>query len=98
MVGRVIWTEKAINDRDDILEYWFERTGSKTYSTKLYTLFKSNLRLILKQPEIGKPTEAADIRIKIIRDYFIFYKISDNNITVLTLWDSRRNPNKLKLK
>ena len=51
-----------------------------------------------EMPGSGVPTEDPDIRIKIVRDYLIYYRISTHKtIEVLTIWDSRRNPKKFKL-
>ncbi|RYD81889.1 MAG: hypothetical protein EOP53_05200 [Sphingobacteriales bacterium] len=34
------------------------------------------------------------VRVKIVRAYLIFYKISPKNITVLSVWDGRRDDRK----
>ncbi len=35
MVRRIIWSENAVADKMRILEYWYNRIGTKTYSRKL---------------------------------------------------------------
>lgn len=45
----------------------------------------------------GKATELEDIRYRIVKDYKLFYRITDSTIEVLTVWDSRRNPQNLRL-
>ncbi len=35
MAKRIVWTLQAKDDRREILNYWFERTGNKKYSQKL---------------------------------------------------------------
>jgi plasmid stabilization system protein ParE len=91
----VIWSLRAQQDRRDILEYWINRTKSKSYSEKLYQLFDSSIELISKHSNVGKRTDLPDVRIKIVRDYFIIYQHKTNRIEILTIWDSRRDPNKL---
>ena len=98
MVAKVIWSVRAQRERFEILEYWVNRNKSKTYSRKLYQLFKIGMKKVAEMPEAGIATENPDIRIKIIKDYMIYYHISvSKTIEVLTIWDSRRNPKKFKL-
>lgn len=97
MAKKVIWTVRALNDRKNILQYWINRNKSNNYSIKLDNLFRESVSLISNFPEIGKVTNDKAVRIKIIKDYFILYQTYDTEIIILTIWDSRRDPEKLKL-
>ena len=92
---KVIWSLKAQQDRLDILEYWINRNKSTTYSTKLNKLFKEAEQLIAIHPDIGKQSDIHNIRIKIIRSYLMIYKITGEQIQILTLRDGRDDPNEL---
>jgi len=59
-------------------------------------LFISAVELLAEHPEIGKPTSQSGVRIKIVRDYLIIYRIKLQRIEILSIWDSRQNPEKLK--
>ena len=98
MAKRVIWTKNAQKERKEILKYWIERNKSKTYSKKLNELFKDSINLLKLRPEIGKKTDIENVRIKIIRDYLIFYESSSDKIYILSIWDSRQDPNSLIIK
>ncbi|MDX1752387.1 MAG: type II toxin-antitoxin system RelE/ParE family toxin [Salinimicrobium sediminis] len=80
-----------------ILQYWQKRNKSKVYSQKLFKLFQVSVRQISENPTIGKPTSINEIRSYVLRDYLIFYEILNNHILILTIWDSRQNPTKLRL-
>ena len=97
MAKQVIWTLRAQNDRKAIFEYWIARNKSKSYSVKLNILFEEASKFISHYPEIGKPTSDKNVRIKIIKDFLMFYEIVETKIFILTIWDSRQNPKKLKL-
>ena len=97
MAKKVSWTPRALLDRLEILEYWANRNKSKVYSKKLYDFFASNTKLVAKNPELGGPTEFASVRVIVVTDYLIHYNIGDKDIEILTIWDSRRNPQKFKL-
>lgn len=95
MAKRIIWSKRAQNDRMEILKYWTDRNKSKNYSIKLAGLFKEAVKLISKYPEIGKSTDEENVRIKIVRDYFLIYAVEEEQVSILTIWDSRQNPDKL---
>lgn len=97
MVEKIKWSARAQQDRFEILDYWANRNKSKIYSAKLNQLFLNNIELIAKTPELGKPTKYPLVRIKIVRDYFIYYQINSDYIQIITIWDTRRNPKKFKL-
>ena len=95
MVRRVIWAELAIDDKFHILHYWDKRNKSKKYSIKLNGLLKNAANVVGNYPFMGKKTEVPNIRIKIVKDYFLVYEIVKDKILILRIWDTRRNPNKL---
>ena len=96
MVKQVVWSLIAQNDRKGILHYWRLRNKSNTYSKKLNQLFKESIQIIRDFPQIGKLTDDSNTRIKIVRDYLIFYEETETQILILTIWDSRQDPDKLK--
>ncbi|WP_026632398.1 type II toxin-antitoxin system RelE/ParE family toxin [Dyadobacter alkalitolerans] len=95
MAKQVIWSVRALNDRKEILGYWIERNKSNSYSKKLNFLFKEAVKLIAKHPKIGKLTDEENVRIKIIRNYFIIYEETETHIHILTLWSSHQDPESL---
>ena len=97
MAKRVVWSPRARNDRTRILKYWQERNKSKVYSQKLFRLFQVSVKRIGDNPKMGKPTSLYGIRSYVVRDYLIFYEILKEHILILTIWDSRQNPTKLRL-
>ena len=96
MVKKIVWSLRAQNDRKAIFQYWSKRNKSKLYSIKLNNLFKEGLKMVSRHPNIGKKTDRDNIRIKIVKDYFIIYEDVETEIRVLTIWSSHRNPEDLK--
>ena len=97
MAKKVVWSKEASQDRNNIIAYWNWRNKSNVYSKKLLILFKESIKTIKLFPEIGKPTNRPDTRLKIVRDYFIVYSIKENEIRILAVWDSRQDPLKLDM-
>jgi toxin YoeB len=95
MAKQVIWTKRAFEDRRMILEYWIARNKSNRYSLHLNQVFENTADLISKYPKIGKKTEFHDIRLKIVRNYFLTYRETKTKIEILTIWDYRQDPENL---
>lgn len=98
MVRRLTWSITAQNSRKNIFDYWNNRNKSKIYSNKLNSLFNENLRIVLKLPEFGNPTNSEEIKFIIISHFEIIYKITPTEIIVLDIWDTRQNPNNFPIK
>jgi toxin YoeB len=92
MPRKIVWTSKAISDLENIFDYWNNRNKSNLYSRKLNKLIRASLALVAAQPLIGLVTDMKDIRIKMVRDYWIFYKEKDNQIFVLQIMSSHQDP------
>jgi plasmid stabilization system protein ParE len=92
MVKQIIWSKIAQEDKKSILRFWIIKNQSNRYSKKLNYYFNNSVRLISKFPLIGKKTEFPDIRIKIVKNYLLTYRIKPERIEILTIWDSRQDP------
>ncbi|KFF00067.1 addiction module toxin RelE [Chryseobacterium formosense] len=88
---KINWTKEANIERKDILEFWINHNKSKTYSIKLNKLFIKVLKQLADNPMIGRETDFQNVRVKIIRNYLIFYEFSEVQIKVLSVWDGRRD-------
>ena len=97
MARQVIWSLIVQNDKKEILDYWRLRNKSNAYSKKLNELFKESIRIIVDFPQIGKVTDDTKARIKIVRDYLIIYEETENQIIILTIWNSRQDNDRLKM-
>lgn len=97
MVRRIIWSEKAKIVFQEILAFYYKRNGTKTYSKKLNSEIKKLISLLKKQAFIGRLTDIDNVRVLIKDNFKIFYKIEQNRIVILLVWDCRQDPNDLKI-
>lgn len=95
MAKQVTWAYRAQQDRIEILRYWRIRNQSNTYSKKLNLLFKKAIAIIAAHPHIGRRTTIEGVRVKLVRDYLIFYEEADESVFILSIWDNRRNPEEI---
>jgi plasmid stabilization system protein ParE len=94
---KIIWSAAAKFDLSAILDFYYKRNGTKTYSKKLNSNIRKSLRLLEKQPEIGLQTDIQNIRILIKGDYSIFYEIRPHIVEIITIWNNSQNPENLNI-
>lgn len=93
---KVIWTFRAREERKEILTYWTKRNKSNRYSVKLRELITEQMLFIAEHPEKGRPTEFESVKYVLVRDYQIFFEETKNEILILSIWDARQAPERLK--
>ena len=97
MAKRIIWAPQAVADRIQILDYWYKRLGTKEYSVKLDETFKETVQLLSRFPLLGRSLENREERVFVKNYYQFFYLDKSEDIKILHLWDSRRNPKNLNI-
>ena len=97
MARQIAWTLSAIEDRFHIYRFWETNNDSNRYSEKLEKLFNGAANLIAEFPGIGTKTNKEGVRVKIVKEFILFYTFNDSEIKILRVWDSRHNPTKLRL-
>lgn len=95
MAKRLKWATSAKIQRQEILNYWIKRNQSKIYSRKLNKLFNECAEMILLYPEIGIKIPNINCRKRLIKDFYFIYTATENEIEIITIWDTRQNPEKL---
>ena len=98
MAYKIVWTEKANIERQRILQFWVDNNKSKTFSLKLNKLFISAIRDLSKKPNIGRKSEIENVRVKIVREYLIFYETVKTDLVILSVWDGRRDKKNFKVR
>jgi len=93
----IVWTKNSELQLQEILEFFTKRNKSGLYSRKLYKKFKTELKIVSKNPESGIKTTLDLIRGLIVDDYILFYEIHEDRILILKVWDCRQNPEKLNI-
>lgn len=91
----VVWTRTADLQFVGILEYWVKRNKSNTYSKKLVKLVSERTKQIAVKPLIYKATDFKDVRVASLGNFSIYYKFSDEEITITSFWDNRQDPKTL---
>lgn len=96
MVEKVIWTQTAYSQKIAVFEYWNQKNGSNAYSLKLENAVNDVIELLVKFPHLGVKTQLKNVRVKIIKNYLLIYRLSNDTLYILLFWDSRQNPDDLR--
>jgi len=97
MAKRITWTPQAKIDRFEILEYYFEAGTPKKSLRTIDSQIRKTIKLLSKFPQLGKTFGNFGERIVYKSYYSIIYKVEDDSILIMQVWDSRRDPKDLKL-
>ncbi len=96
MARRIVWTEPAEKDLNQVLNYWVERNGSTTYSRRLYGQIQAAVERTIRYPYLGRPTDMDMIRVFRVEMYLVFYEVMADAIVVHHVWDGRRDLKRLE--
>ncbi|MFP4024541.1 MAG: type II toxin-antitoxin system RelE/ParE family toxin [Thiohalospira sp.] len=97
---KVFWTETALNNLEDIFEYYKYKASVRVARRLVKGLVKSTLKL-QESPQIGRKEELLsdrkfEYRFLVVGNYKIIYWIENNYIKIATVFDCRQNPEKIK--
>jgi len=92
MAIEINWSDKAQQDRKEIFKYWNNRNKSNEYSKKLNILINYSVNYLKEFPTIGRDSGYEGIRYLIVRDYLVFYINYTDSITILRVWNGRKDP------
>lgn len=92
MAKEVRWSISALADRRHIYEYWRYRNNSDVFSDKLELLFNEVTNLLSAFPQLGAQTEASQLRVKVVRNFKLFYFDHSDHILIVRVWDTRQDP------
>ncbi|MFT5829080.1 MAG: plasmid stabilization system protein ParE [Ulvibacter sp.] len=96
MARKIIWSRRAQNDRIGIFTYWNKRNKSKVYSRKLNSLYNQAAKFVATNPNAGSTTTRENIRVKFVSHFALIYKVTQFEIQMLSIFDSRQSPEKLE--
>jgi plasmid stabilization system protein ParE len=89
---KIVWSPNAEIDLMKILEYFYFRNGSKTYSVHLNSKIHKTVKLLSNHPFLGLQSDIENVRSIVNGNYAILYQVDSETITINAIWDCRQNP------
>lgn len=97
---KVFWTETALNNLEDIFEYYKYKASVRVARKLVKSLVKSTLKL-QESPQIGRKEELLadkkfEYRFLVVGNYKIIYWVEENYIKIATVFNCKQNPEKIQ--
>lgn len=96
----IVWTDFAIENLKDIFDYYSARANKKIAVKILKQILKSTKQLE-DNPELGQiefhlERLKQNHRYLVSGNYKVIYKVFENQIIIIDIFDTRQNPKKIK--
>jgi plasmid stabilization system protein ParE len=94
---KIFWSEAALSDLQNIIDYLSENWTSKEIQNFVKRLDK-RVDLITLNPKLfAKTSKRKNVRRSVLTKHtVIYYESNEPIVTILSLFDTRQNPKKLK--
>jgi plasmid stabilization system protein ParE len=95
---KIVWTNRASTDLDNITQYLADNWTEKEIR-KFFRSLDGRIKLISQRPLLYPLTKnRKDVRRSVLTSQItIYYRINEPSVEILTLFDNRQNPSKLKV-
>ena len=94
---KIIWSDEALTNLNDTINY-LENHWTEAEIKKFAQLLDKHLKLLQENPFLfPKSAQLSGLRKSVIsKQNTIYYRIVRNNVHIITLFDNRQSPQKLK--
>jgi plasmid stabilization system protein ParE len=94
---KIVWTDEALKNLADIIDYLEHRWTEKEIR-KFASLLDRQLTLIQSNPELfpASPISSRLRKAVLTRQTTIYYRIDKDEIRMVSLYDNRQNPKRLR--
>lgn len=95
---RIAWSDRAVLDLQHIISYLLQRWTEREVQ-KFVNKLDQRLTLISINPSLfPKTSRRKNVRRSVLtRQTVIYYELFENTVRIVTLFDPRQNPKKLKI-
>jgi len=95
---KLLWSDRASDDLRNIINYLSENWTQKEIK-KFAKRLEKRLQIITINPRLYPLTKKRkNVRRSVLtKQTIVYYQVTEDTITIVTLFDARRNPSKLKL-
>ena len=95
---KIIWSDESVKNLDSIITY-LELNWTEKEVRKFLDLLNKRIHLISLNPLLFPSTpKSRGIRKSVLsKQTSIFYRIAEQRVEILSIFDNRQNPDKLKV-
>lgn len=97
---KIVWTNKARSQVRNIFDFYSKKVSIKL-ANRIVSEIAQKPSILLKQPNLGQREfllEEIDPRIRYLvqGNYKLIYLIAEEEIVIISVFDTRQNPSKIK--
>lgn len=97
---KVIWTRKAKSQIKDIFDFYSKKV-SAALANRIIAGIAQKPSILLKHPEIGQRETLLedinpDLRYVVEGNYKLIYLQNENHVVIVSVFDTRQNPSKIR--
>lgn len=96
-ISKVIWSEEAVENLKKIIHYLEENWTEKEIKKFVQKLEKQILIITIQPDSFPKANNLDVHRSVLTKQTTIYYNVHQESIRIVTIFDTRQNPKKLKL-
>jgi plasmid stabilization system protein ParE len=98
MVFEVVWSARATQDFENIIIYldqnWSEKTA-RDYADKIDKVLQIISKMPFLYPKISRKKNVR--KCLVVKQNAMYFRVKKRTITILTIFDTRQSPKKLKV-
>jgi len=95
-ISKVVWSSEAVENLEKIIAYLEEKWSEKEIK-KFIKKLEKQISVIKKQPLSFPKSQLIEARKSVLsKQTIIYYKVFEDVIYIVTIFDNRQNPEKLK--
>ena len=96
-ISKVLWTEEANKNLSSIIKY-LEDNWTKREIEKFLKKLNKHISIIQSQPDSFPKTNNYNVRRSVVtKQITLYYSISQDTLNIVSLFDNRQDPQKLKI-
>jgi plasmid stabilization system protein ParE len=96
-ISKVVWSQEAVENLNKIIQYLEENWTEKEIK-KFVLMLEKQISIIKTQPDSFPKANKLDVRRSVLSNQTtIYYNIYQDTIRIVTIFDNRQNPKKLKI-
>ena len=96
-ISKVVWSEEAVENLQKIIQF-LEENWSEKEIRKFAMKLEKQISIIKSQPHTFPKANNFDVRRSVLsKQTSIYYNVHQDTLRIVTIFDNRQDPKKLKL-
>jgi len=91
MAKKIVFSKKAFNDIDRIVDFNNHRNQSDSYSKSFLIKFHKRLKILQLHPLSGVITDEENVLLLVWDQYYVFYNNNDSTVEIMAIYHQKEH-------